>query len=198
MQLSHHVKNTTQGRWYSSVQAAINDALADDEIIVYPGTYLECLDFGGKAITVRSSDPTNSEIVAATIIDANDLGRVVTFDQSETSASILDGLTLQGGSISGDGGGIYCYGSSPTIRNCVITGNEAVGAVNDGGGIGIDNGGDPIIEYCLITGNTAADKGGGLQCKSSGSQPQIRHCTISRNTAVNSGGGIRIYQTPNR
>ena len=191
------VKNTTQGRWYSSAQTAINGALAGDEIIVYPGTYLECLNFGGKAITVRSSDPTNPAIVAATIIDANDLGRVVIFDQAETSASILDGLTIQGGSIAGDGGGIYCYGSSPMIRNCVITGNDAVGTDNDGGGICIDNGGDPIIEDCTITNNTAADKGGGIQCKSSGSQPQIRRCTISGNTAVNSGGGIRIYQAPN-
>jgi pectin methylesterase-like acyl-CoA thioesterase len=58
---------------FSNIQAAISDSNDDDTIIVAPGTYTGTgnrnIDFTGKAITVRSSDPNDPNIVAATIIN---------------------------------------------------------------------------------------------------------------------------------
>ena len=87
---------------YPSIQQAINLALSGDTIIVAPGRYFENINFLGKAITVRSSDPNDPNIVAATIIDGNrpadvNFASVVTFKNGETSNSVLEGFTITGG-----------------------------------------------------------------------------------------------------
>src|ERR1035437_8932496 len=72
-----------------SIQAAINAAANGDVVVVAEGTYKERIDFKGKAITVRSTDPTNKAVVKATIINGNKQGSVVTFDPDETAACVL-------------------------------------------------------------------------------------------------------------
>ena len=56
---------------YATIQAAIDAAENDDIVIVEPNTYTGAgnknLDFGGRAITVRSIDPNDPVVVAATI-----------------------------------------------------------------------------------------------------------------------------------
>jgi hypothetical protein len=65
----------------------INVAEDGDVIIIHPGTYYENINFLGKAITLRGTDPTDSSVVAATIIDGNQADRVVTFDHDEGPGS---------------------------------------------------------------------------------------------------------------
>ena len=82
---------------YDTIQEAINAAVNGDVVIVQPGRYCENINFNGKAITVRSSDPDDSSIVEDTIIDANGVGSVVTFANSESDSSILAGFTITNG-----------------------------------------------------------------------------------------------------
>ena len=49
-----------------SIQDAIDGASDGDEIIVHPGTYYECIDFLGRAISLRSSDGPGVTTIDAT------------------------------------------------------------------------------------------------------------------------------------
>ena len=163
---------------YTSIQAAITAATTGDIVLVHDGTYVENINFSGKAITVRSANGA-----ASTIIDGNASGSVVTFNSGEGSGSILNGFTIRNGSATGGGGGIYCSSSAPTITNCTITGNTAY----TGGGIGCRYASAPTITNCIISGNKAYI-GGGIYSRES--SPTITNCTISGNEGTATGGGI--------
>ncbi|MHC4389325.1 MAG: PKD domain-containing protein, partial [Planctomycetota bacterium] len=176
------VFNMTQGTAHSTIQAAINDSNDGDLIRVRPGMY-GAIDFNDKKITVESSDPDNWAVVAQTIIDANGSGNTVTFDGSEDANSVLRGFTITGGQR-----GIYCYGTSPAIRNCVIVDNDSS---SDGGGVYCNNA-SPSIINCVIAGNYSAANGGGLYCSSA--SPTLVNCVLSDNDA-DYGGGICDYNS---
>ncbi|HUW82239.1 MAG TPA: right-handed parallel beta-helix repeat-containing protein [Phycisphaerae bacterium] len=164
---------------YATIQAAIDAAVDGDVIEVQPGVYVERVDFAGKAVTVRSVDPADPNVVAATVIDAGPLpsGPVVTFDDGEGPGSVLDGLTV---THSGDyGDGVCIEGSSPTVRRCRITANQ-------GSGIWCFEG-CPTVERNVILGNTAVD-GAGVYCFNSAAV--IRSNVIADNHAYEEGAAI--------
>jgi len=179
---------------FNNIQAAIDDANDGDTVIVAPGTYTgpgnRDIDFLGKAITVRSTDPNDPDIVAATVIDCEgDPGnkhRGFYFHSGEGPASILNGLTIINGlGPSNIGGAILCDGSSPTITRCNISNSMAY---DFGGGIACRNG-SPIISNSTVTSNSAKDGwGGGIYCWKS--NPVVTDCTISGNGGGWAGGGI--------
>ena len=123
---------------FSTIQDAIDHALEGGTVIVAEGTYTghgnRDIDFKGKAITVRSKDPDDPNIVAATVIDCNgtetERHRGFYFHNEEDANSILAGFTITNGYVI-FGGGILCEHSRPTITNCIISGN--VGIVEGGG-----------------------------------------------------------------
>ncbi len=132
------------GGWYDSISSAITDADNNDVIEVFPGIYYENIDYGGKAITVRGSDPNNWEMVAATIINANNTdANVVTFHNGEENYSILTGFTITGGR-----DGVVCSNSSPIITNCIIQDNSSCGVYCYSG--------SPVIANNKIFSNAAA------------------------------------------
>jgi len=51
------IDNLTNGKRYARIQIAIHDANSGDEIVVGPGIYQENIDFRGKNLTLRSTDP---------------------------------------------------------------------------------------------------------------------------------------------
>jgi len=158
-------------------------------VIVNPGTYCgpgnRDINFGGKAITVRSIDPNEVDVVAGTVVDCNgsesEPHRGFVFNHGEGARSVLAGVTITNG-YSKNGGAIHCYNSSPTIRNCLITHNEAG---YYGGGIHCYYNGQskPTIRRCTITKNEGV-KGGGLAfCNG-----PISRCVISQNQSGEGGG----------
>ncbi|MDO9578814.1 MAG: Ig-like domain-containing protein [Candidatus Cloacimonadales bacterium] len=124
----------------STIQEAIDFAWDGDTILVQPGTYVENVNFLGKAITVASLFLTTQDTtyISQTIIDGNSNGHVVEFISGEDSLSVIMGFTITNGSAIGTGndgcgGGIFCYNdSSPLITNCIISNNIAT---SEGGGI---------------------------------------------------------------
>ena len=167
-----------------TIQAGINAAKQGDTVLVAPGTYVENINFMGKAITVKSSGGATT-----TIIDGSSAAPVAAFVSKENANSILRDFTLQNGFASdfpSIGGGVFIRGSSPTIRNNVIRNNYAP---SDGGGVGIYFG-SPVIVHNKITQNYAS-LGGGIAVFGK-SRSRILSNVIDRNKAGN-GGGVELY-----
>jgi hypothetical protein len=160
-----------------TIQDGINAASNGDTVLVAPGTYVENINFQGKAITVTSSGGAN-----VTIINGNGLAPVAAFVSGETTSSVLNGFTLENGvgtfAFQYQGGGVSISNASPTIRGNVITSSNANSG--EGGGIGIYFG-SPIVSGNLIT-NNSASFGGGVSVLGS-STAQFLHNTIRGNTA---------------
>jgi hypothetical protein len=117
----------------------------------------------------------------------------------------IDGFTITAGYASGDntngnGGGMYNVNSSPTVTNCMFSGNSASfrnanGAYNAsyGGGMYNENS-SPTVTNCTFSGNSASSfsenglvtskclsYGGGMYNKRS--SPTVTNCTFSGNSA---------------
>jgi len=186
---------------FATIQEAIDAAVDGDTVIVRPGTYRENITFLGKAITVKSIDGPES-----TVIEGHERGHsVVTFDRDEDLDSVLDGYTLTNGEGTCRepdtfivlGGGIYCYSSSPTIINNIISGN----GIWDYPWLWDDYGGgiccwseynppmpcSPLIRNNIISNNFAID-GGGISCDGDLCAPTITGNIITGNQACYGGG----------
>ena len=168
-----------------SIQDAINAAMDGDEIVVAPGTYVETINFNGKAITVRSSD--GAEV---TIIDGTGFFHVVQCVSGEGLDTVLDGFTITGGHAQGPagrnntGGGMYNHTSSPTVTNCTFADNFA----NYSGGGLYSIFGSPTVTNCTFSGNTCNISGGGMFLESG--SPTVNNCMFSGNAAGVFGGGM--------
>ena len=200
---------------FSNIQAAIDDARDGDVVILNPGTYIgpgnRDISYMGKAITVRSVDPNEPNVVSRTTVDCNGSEsyphRGFLFHHGEDSRSVLSGLTIKGG-YGEDGGCIDCLSSSPTISKCVLMHNEGGyygGAIHGhydglskpviteciiienkaviGGGLAFCNG---PISQCVISNNQSGDGSGLMGCNGT-----ITDCVISGNIARSSGGALQ-------
>jgi Zn-dependent metalloprotease len=89
---------------YPTIQRAINASNHGDTVLVHRGVYREInIDFKGKAITVKSENPEDPAIVAATVIDCAEVGtnwfhdvrRAFLFQNGESRNSVLAGITIK-------------------------------------------------------------------------------------------------------
>ena len=180
----------TDGR----IQKAITASVSGDTVLVYPGVYQEAVDFQGRSIHLVSADGS-----AVTVIDGSNNGTVVRLSSAEGRGAVLQGFTVRHGcACLSDtdlaGGGILVGGSSPTIRDNVITGN--VGCAG-GGGIEV-SGGSPVITNNTISGNSGGGAagcggylaGGGIEVFGPG-QARITGNTITNNV-MDAGAGIAL------
>ena len=196
---------------FATIQHAIDFTDSGDTILVYPGTYFENLNLNKSGIVLGSLFVTTGDTthISKTIIDGDTSGTVVSITSGD-STSILSGFTITNGK-SDEGGGIYCFNSSPTLSDIRVIANTSVtgGGINAsyskfrlvnsviannnastfGGGIHtLDS--YPVLSNVVIKENTAEGSGGG--CIFYSSVPQLRNVTVTENTAYYNGGGISL------
>jgi parallel beta-helix repeat protein len=179
---------------YPTIGAALASASSGDTVLVCPGTYVENVNFGGKTLTLRSTDGP-----AVTIIDGNATDSVVAFVSGEGSTTTIEGFTIRNGrsgfdtSGFGDGGGIRIQNASPTIRGNIIVDNRACTGV----GVSVSFG-SPLIEHNTISNNQQAGCSGGIGgggiSVGGASNVRIFENTISGNVLTSAdGGGISLF-----
>jgi hypothetical protein len=139
------------------------------------------------------SDPVNVTGLGADLLtvnaSTNSGNRIFNIDDNNAGTSIavaLEGLTLTGANVTGDGGAIRNT-ESLTFARMAISGNSATGL---GGGVKNEQG-NLTVSDSTISGNSAATGGGiwtdtDLATKST----TIKNSTISGNAATASGGGV--------
>jgi predicted outer membrane repeat protein len=179
---------------HATIQACIDESTDGDECVVAAGTYNEVIDFIGKAITVRSTNPTNPAVVDTTIIDGTGLySSVVTCVSGEGLDTVLSGLTITGGTgspcpddaESSCGGGMSNLGSSPSVLSCSFRDNRA----DFGGGMFNHESSLSVID-CTFEANTGS-RGGGIQ--NNYGTPSITSSSFHGN--FGHGGGMGNFES---
>jgi hypothetical protein len=185
---------------FATIQEAIDAAFDGDTIELSDGIFVgpgnQSIDCLGKAIVIRGQNGA-----AATTIDGGDQGSIVTCNNGEGELTIIEGVTLANGIGTWEtppyypdgyyGGAICCMDSSPTIRECVITGCDS----DRGGGAWFHESSTMLID-CEFTDNEARYAGGAIFA--SGSSLTVTRCVLQDNAAFGSadsyegGGGLYI------
>jgi predicted outer membrane repeat protein len=126
---------------------------------------------------------------ATTILDADSTAGVMEF--ISVSDVLIEYVTITNGSAE-QGGGIYCFESSPNLENVTISNNSATGTYGSGGGIYCADNSGPNLENVRISDNNATSCGGGIYCIYD-SNLSFNNVIISDNIAFIRGGGIYCY-----
>jgi hypothetical protein len=163
-----------------TIQEAISRAQNGDKIKVSPGIYYENLVIDGKSIDIQG---TNQD---KTILDGGDKAPCIILKNGSDGG--IQNLTIRHGNAKrngGEGGGIACYQSSPTIQNIIFYNNVADRGT--GGAIFCFQS-SPVIKNNDFHQNSASyGEGGAIYAFRS--KPTISNNTFTENQAVRGEGG---------
>jgi len=166
---------------FDRIQEGIDAATQGGCVIVLAGTYVEGIDLRGLGIRLCSADGPQQ-----TIIDGAGALHVVRCVSGEGPDTVIEGFTIVGGKAGGaapdnKGGGMYNVNSSPTVNNCIFTGNVAT---RGGAGMGNVNS-SPVVTNCLFHDNATAAGGMGAGMLNYGAcRPVLTNCTFAGNAAA--------------
>jgi len=181
------------------LQAMITKSVTGDQIWVAAGTYQPVVPvyfelkegvkvYGGfTGIETDISQRNWKENIS--ILKGIGTGNLVVrnYINHLTSVTLLDGFTVTGADRpSGDGGGIYNNSSSPSYKNCIVTGNVG----NYGAGV-YNKASTSEFTNVTIMGNSGLKSGAGMY--NDNSSPTLTNVIIKNNTAGEYGGGIRNH-----
>ena len=194
---------------YTSIQEAVDAASVNDEVWVAAGTYTgtddpvlqmrEGVHLYGGFIGTETQRSQRDWAVNISAIDGENTRRGVLGANNST----LDGFTIANcnnveddAAFPGDegsGAGMLNYDVSPTVTNCVFSGNSSIfagGMLNLGLSMEIS----PTITNCTFTGNSAINAGGGMCNVDAG--PVVSNCSFVDNYGGGGGGMSNFYGTP--
>jgi CSLREA domain-containing protein len=172
-----------------SLREAILSANAGDYVSLPAGHYRLTIPGQGEDAGAQGDLDLTKDVTIAgpsprsTVVDAQGYDRV--FDVASGVSVQLNGLTVTGGLLPGDGGGIRSAGNL-FLEGATVTGNRASGL-----GGGLDDEGTAFVDGSTIAGNQGG-LGGGLHV---GGMAYVVNSTISGNLAggygsTGHGGGI--------
>ncbi len=171
---------------HATLQAAFDDADCQP-VKVAAGTY-------SGSFTIRRSVTVHGAGAGATILDGQNLKRVLTIDDP-AELVILTGLTIQHGNTHGSGfkdlvgGGIAAFSGPLVLNDCDVSHNAA-STVDDrtaGGGI-YSEGGDLSLLHTTVSSNTSGGYSGGIENESF--HVILVDSTVSGNQSRTFAGGI--------
>ena len=107
---------------YATIQDAIDASENRDTILVAPGNYPENINFNGKNIVVGSYYLSFGVdyFIEETVIDGNNSGSVVTFENGEDSSAVLIGFRITSSFANSP---LKCIDSSPTLSHLSVRNN---------------------------------------------------------------------------
>ena len=182
----------------NNLQNVVNSAGNGDSIIVGTGTYTGPIDTQGKELRIISSNPDDPDVIKATIINAGNSGRAFTFNNNESSKTVIDGFTIINGNSSNQPGGAIYVGSgcSPILANLVIS--DCSSGRASGGAIYVASGAAPTLGNISITKCSGSDGGAIYFASNSNSTMKNIEITSCRASTGNAGGlyiGSNINKT---
>ncbi|HSA59373.1 MAG TPA: choice-of-anchor Q domain-containing protein [bacterium] len=182
-----------------AVIAANASVGVDDEIVIPAGIYQLTIAGAGEDLAATGDlDITDNVIITGsgsltTVIEGNGAAtgdRVFHIDAGASpgvaASVVMTGVTIQGGNVSGSGGGINIDNRGfLRIVDSLVFGNDATG---DGGGIHLDDDGSGlVVENCTLSNNISEDDGGAIS-NDDGSL-LVKNSTIAENKAGDDGSG---------
>lgn len=182
-----------------TIQDAV-DVVRDGNIIeledgVYTGPGNRDIDLRGKVLTIRSVSGDFRNCIIDCQGSAAEPHRAFDLRSGETAATIIAGLTIRGGyagALDPSGGAVFCLGgSSPTLRNCLLTQNTAA---ERGGAVYCGDSAAPELRNCIFLDNDALGEGGALACD--GATPGIESCCFLENAAAHGSAIAAIGDCP--
>ena len=160
---------------YSTISGAVQACPNGSTVMVGPGNWQGNIIISGKSINLVSKNGPET-----TNINSGSWGIKIIGSQSDET--VVEGFTIAGFSVQGDGGGVEITDSDPKVENCFFEDNTASYA---GGAIRVTEC-SPIVSKCSFK-NNVSDYGGAISVYAPDDTPQILNCTFTENNAY--GGG---------
>ncbi len=160
----------------------------------------------GAGVAGNTIDTTQGQLSVTKSVTINDGGENTTIDGNQVSRVMyvgagatvtLNQLTITGGLVATDGGGVASSGGTVNLNDCTVTGNTTTGVtiatprIDGGGGLSLTNGASMHLNNTTVSNNVSARFSGGIHA--------IRSNTLTLNNSVVSGNvknGITNFLTP--
>ncbi|MCH7920088.1 MAG: right-handed parallel beta-helix repeat-containing protein [Planctomycetes bacterium] len=153
----------------------------------------------GGALFIESDIGIDADILLSDLtLDRNTAdfsGGAIAMDETENSVTVRNCLITNNVTRGHQGGGLYCYRSSPTLSNLTMTGNDCQQLENLGGAIYCEQASSPVISDSIFYDNNDV----AVAASGATSVPVLSHCVFYANFSgdyVDDSTGIVILRRP--